>query len=91
MRRIYTLLLILSVLQFVLAFICGPYSCEWGNNVYFCAGIVCLLAAAALPLFEKNLRTSKRLFLSFLFLLASLLVWAAGFMAADFRIICKLF
>ncbi|MEP7372207.1 MAG: hypothetical protein ABI675_02390 [Chitinophagaceae bacterium] len=91
MKKIYILLIGLFVAQLILAFFCGPYSCEWGNTVYFYAGVVSLLMAAMLPFLRKDWLISKRLLYGFLFLLCSVIVWVLGFMAGGFKIICRLF
>jgi len=91
MKKMYILLICLYVLQLILAFICGPYSCKWGNTVYFYTGIANLLAAFILPLIMAEGLWPHRLLLAALFLLGSAIVWVIGFMVFDFKIMCRLF
>lgn len=91
MKRAYGVYLVLLVLQIILAFVCGPYSCEWGNGVYFSFGILSLLLSFLCPLLQKDWPQSKRILLGFLFVLGSVLLWCAGFMLGEFRIMCRLF
>jgi hypothetical protein len=86
----YIFLIALLVTEMILAFICGPHSCEWGNGVYFYTGIIIVLVAFALPLFHIQWPIPKRIGFGFLFLLSGVVVWAIGFMAGGFRIICRL-
>ena len=91
MKRLYLLYIILLVAQIILAFICGPHSCEWGNSVYFYCGVVGLTLAFLLPLLQKAWPVNKRIGYSLLFLFGSVVTWCAGFMLGGFRIMCKLF
>ena len=91
MKKLYLLFIFLLVLEFLLAFICGPYSCEWGNPTYFYTGIIFLLVSLILPLLQKQWPGSKRIGFALLFALITLVVWVLGFIAGDFRIMCRLF
>jgi len=91
MKKIYLFLAVLLVLEFILAAICGPYSCEWGNGVYFYSGIIISLASLALPLFQKEWVVGKRVGLSLVFVFSTVFLWVIGFMVFDFRILCRLF
>jgi hypothetical protein len=91
MKDIYLLYVILLVAQIILAFICGPRSCEWGNIVYFYCGAAGLMLAFLLPLLKKAWQVNKRIGYSLLFLFGSVATWCAGFMLGGFRIMCKLF
>ena len=91
MKRAYRLYLFALLLQLILAFVCAPHSCQWGNGVYFALGIITLLFSFVLPFFQKEWPQSKRLLLAFLFLLGSVVIWCVGFMLADFQIMCRLF
>ena len=91
MKRIYTLFAILLVIEIILAIICGPHSCEWGNSVYFYFGIFSLAVSFILALLQKEWPLGKRIGYGFLFLLVSVIVWCAGFMLCGFSIICRLF
>ena len=86
----YILLIGLYALQLVLAFFCGPYSCKWGNSVYFYSGVASLVVAFVLPLLLEGGSWPHRLVFATLFLVGSALVWIAGFIAFDFKIICRL-
>jgi hypothetical protein len=90
MKRMYLLLIGLYALQLVLAFFCGPYSCKWGNSVYFYSGVANLLVAFILPFLLDDGPWSQCLVRGLLFLLGSAMVWVCGFMAFDFKIICRL-
>ena len=87
----HILVIALQVFQLILAFICGPHSCEWGNAVYFYAGIVTLLALIVIPFFQSSCSPAKRMGFACLFLLSGTAVWVIGFIAGDFRIMCRLF
>ena len=91
MKRAYRLYLLLLLLQLLLVFVCGPHSCEWGNAVYFFVGVAVLFLSFLLPLFQKDWLQKKRLLFSVLFLLGAVVLWCAGFMLGDFRIMCRLF
>ena len=77
---------VLFVLQFIVAVICAPYSCEWGNTVYFFTGVVCLFIAFLLSIFQKQWTFGKRLLVGLLMLLLSVVLWCAGFGLLDFKI-----
>lgn len=91
MKKIYLFFGALLVLEFILATICGPYSCEWGNGVYFYSGIVIALASLALPFFQKEWVMGKRIGISLVFAGAVIVIWVIGFMVFEFRIMCRLF
>jgi hypothetical protein len=90
MKKMYILLSCLYALQLILAFFCGPYSCKWGNSVYFYSGVANLLVAFILPLLLEGGSWSHRLILAILFLLGSAIIWVIGFIVFDFKIICRL-
>ncbi|MES1215482.1 MAG: hypothetical protein ABUT20_08195 [Bacteroidota bacterium] len=91
MKKIYLLLIILLIIEFLLATLCGPYSCEWGNEVYFYGGILIAIVSFALPFFQKQWPVGKRIGFGLLFALGSAITWTIGFLVCDFKIICKLF
>ncbi len=91
MRKMYLVYVALFAAQFILAVICAPHSCDWGNTVYFYFGLFSLIASLLLPLFQKNIPMPKGIGLGFLFLVISVIFWLAGFMLCGFRIVCKLF
>ncbi|MEJ0104398.1 MAG: hypothetical protein WDO19_18325 [Bacteroidota bacterium] len=90
MSKLYIFFGILSIIQIILARICGPHSCEWGNKTYFYAGILIAIAGFILPYFLTGWSAGKQTGLGFLFLLLSAVVWIAGFFIGNFKIICRL-
>jgi len=90
-RKIYAFYIALFAFQSIVAFICAPHSCEWGNEVYFDIGIICLVISFLLPFFQKGWTKGKRIGFGILFLLISVILWCAGFMIFDFKIFCRLF
>jgi hypothetical protein len=90
-KKLYVFYIALFVMQGIVAFISAPYSCEWGNEVYFDVGIFCLVISFLLPFFQKHWTTGKRIGLGFLFLLISVILWCAGFMIFNFKVLCRLF
>ncbi len=91
MKKLPVLLTARYIINLVVAFIAGPYSCEWGNTVYTIMGLVVIVITVALPFFQREWAMNKRVGFAFLFLLISLIVWIAGFAMGGFRILCKLF
>ncbi len=91
MKRAYRLYLLLLLVQIILAVVCGPHSCEWGNTVYFSFGVAALLLSFLFALFQKDWSRRKRIGTGLLFLLGCGVLWCAGFMLGEFRIMCKLF
>jgi hypothetical protein len=91
MKKIYVPYIILLITQVIFAIACGPHSCEWGNSLYFYAGIACATVSLALPFFQKKWPLEKRVAYSLLYLLISVTMWIAGFMLFGFRIMCRLF
>jgi len=91
MKKLPVLYIALSVAQFIVAIICAPQSCAWGNSVYFFIGLVCLAVAFILPMFHRQWKLYKRRMFGLLFALVSVILWCAGFMLLDFKIICRLF
>ncbi|QEC57107.1 hypothetical protein [Flavisolibacter ginsenosidimutans] len=90
-KRAYKLYFLLQGFQIVLVFVCGPHSCEWGNAVYFSFGVAALTLSFLLPLLQKDWPRRKRILFGFLFLLGSVVLWCAGFLLGEFRIVCRLF
>jgi hypothetical protein len=90
MQRVYILAAALLVAQVAAAIVCGPFSCEWGNEVYFYIGIACLIIAGGGPFFQSTWLVRKRVGYSLVFILISAVTWCAGFMMGGFRIICHL-
>ncbi|MFT3682879.1 MAG: hypothetical protein QM791_21655 [Ferruginibacter sp.] len=88
MRKLPVFYTALFILQLVIAIICAPHSCEWGNSFYFFTGIFCGLAAAVIPFFQKQWQVFKRLYTGLLLLLLSVVLWCTQFMLLDFRILC---
>jgi hypothetical protein len=91
MKRIYLLYIILFAVQFILAVICGPYSCDWGNTVYFYFGVFSLIVSLLLPLFQNNMPAGKRIGYGSLFLFISAALWITGFMICGFSVMCRMF
>jgi hypothetical protein len=91
LKRLTAVYLVLFAVQFLVAFICAPHSCEWGNAVYFYAGIFFLIVAFLLAFLQKKWTIGKRIALGILFLLISAVLWCAGFIIFNFSIICRLF
>jgi hypothetical protein len=91
MNSAYLLYCLLLVVEMALAFVCGPYSCEWGNQVYFFAGLAGLLLSFLCPFVQTGWSQQKRTGTGVLFLFGSVLWWCAGFVVADFRLMCRLF
>jgi hypothetical protein len=90
-KKVYFSLAVLLAIEIILAFICAPYSCDWGNAVYFYAGIFILAISILLPFLQKTLSTAKRIGYSFLFVLINIVVWVVCFILFDFKIMCRLF
>lgn len=91
MKRITSLFIILIVIELMTAWICAPYSCEWGNSTYFYTGVIIAVIALLLPFLQKGQTHLKNIGIGLLFMLGSVAVWIIGFLAADFRIMCRLF
>jgi hypothetical protein len=90
-KKAFLFLTVLLAIEIVLAIICAPYSCDWGNEVYFYAGIIVLIISFVLPLLQKTTSTTKRIVYGFLFVLITAVVWIACFILFDFKIMCRLF
>lgn len=91
MKRAYRLYAVLLLACILLAVVCGPHSCEWGNQVYFYFGVTGLLLSFLFPFFQKDWSRKKQFGIGVLFLLSSVVVWCAGFLLGEFRIVCRLF
>jgi len=91
MKKMYIFFVVLLAMQIILAFICAPYSCEWGNTVYFYGGLFCLTISFILPMLQKGRSTPARLGFGFLFLIITTITWIACFMLNNFSIMCRLF
>lgn len=87
----YLLFVVLNAIQIVLAFICAPHSCEWGNTVYVYTGIFSIAVSFILPVLQKNVSVAKRIGYGFLFAFIIVVVWIACFMLCSFSIMCRLF
>jgi hypothetical protein len=77
---------------FVFAFIVAPHACEGGLDVYFWCGIAALAALLALPFvthMSDSLLTSLGWAVGFLVL--GFGAWLGGLVAANVRIVCRLF
>ena len=91
MKRAYRLYAVLQSVQILFVLICGPHSCEWGNQVYFYFGIVSLVLSFLFPFLQKDWPPLKRLIVGVLLHVDSVAVWCAGFLLVEFRIMCRLF
>jgi hypothetical protein len=88
--RALAICLPLSLLAF--AFVAAPHSCEWGLSAYAAAGAVAMLIGTAGGfLLQRDRAPAKRLMQAALVVSACLAAWLAGFVAADFRLLCRLF
>lgn len=77
---------------FGFAFIAAPHSCEWGLTAYTWAGLGALLGLALMPwLLDPESTHGWRALFTLGLSAMGLLVWAAGLLAANFRLICRLF
>ena len=77
---------------FAFAFLAAPHSCQWGHEAYLWAGAGTLLMLGGMPFVagvSSSLRRRSGLALGLLVLGSA--VWLAGFVVANFRIVCKLF
>jgi hypothetical protein len=91
MKKAYLLYGLLLLSTGILAIICGPHSCEWGNGVYFASGLGGLLLAILLPFLQKDWPRKKRIGKGLLFLLGLIIFWCAGFLLGEFRLFCRMF
>lgn len=91
MSKLYFLFGAFCAVQIILAKICGPHSCEWGNKTYFWSGIVVLVASFLVPFLQQGWAIGRQLGFGFLFIVLSAGLWIAGFLLGDFRIVCTLF
>jgi len=91
MKKIFLLLIALLAIEIILAFICAPYSCDWGNTLYVYAGMFALVVSFLLAVLQKSWSTTKRIGYGFLFVLITAVVWIACFMLFNFSIMCRLF
>jgi len=81
-----------SVALFAFAFVAAPKSCEWGNEAYFWSGVACLVVLSGLPFaLRAGESIVSRAGLGLALAALGCGVWLAGFFAADFRIMCRLF
>lgn len=91
MKKAYAILIALLLAEIALAFICAPHSCDWGNELYFYAGIFALLISFFSAALQKNRSITKRISFGFLFMVIAAAVWIACFMLFNFSIMCRLF
>lgn len=90
-RKVLLCAAIVYVAQFVLAFVVAPYSCKWGNEAYFWAGVVGLVVLFAAPfVLRVSLSMVARVGVAIGLVALGCGVWIAGFAAANLRIICAL-
>jgi hypothetical protein len=77
---------------FAAAYATAPKSCQGGQEVYFFAGVAAAIVLVATPLFaHPSLRFWKRALLSVSLGVLTIAIWFGGLLAANFRLLCKLF
>jgi hypothetical protein len=77
---------------FAFAFVAAPHSCEWGLSAYFWTGVAGVLALFALPLVLRAAASTRaRIGLAFAFAAVGCGAWFGGLIAANVRIMCRLF
>lgn len=77
---------------FVFAFVAAPYSCAWGLNAYFAAGLVAMIALFFVPVrMLRDAALAKRMLLGLGLAAAGLAIWIAGLFAANVQLLCRLF
>ncbi|TAK79808.1 MAG: hypothetical protein EPO20_30720 [Betaproteobacteria bacterium] len=77
---------------FAFAFVAAPHSCEWGLTAYFWSGVASLLILFATPFALRTDRTTLvRVGFGFGFAVLGAAIWFAGLVAANVRIMCRLF
>jgi hypothetical protein len=91
MKNSYWLYIGLFLSLLVMALICGPHSCEWGNGVYFGFGVLVFLFLLFLPFLRKGLSTGQKISFALGIGCLWVVLWVAGFLLGDFRILCRLF
>ena len=91
MKKTLALYCLISLSELILAYICGPHSCEGGLALYFYGGILFLIMSLALPFIKNPAHLPRKVVMAFILALLSALLWAGGFMMGNFRVICKLF
>ena len=83
---------VIVAMLLALAFAAGPKSCEGGLELYFWSGIAALAALFVVPIWTYGDKTpAARFGWACAFLLAGVAAWVAGFAAADFKLMCRLF
>ncbi|MCL4799858.1 MAG: hypothetical protein KJ025_09750 [Burkholderiales bacterium] len=77
---------------FAFAFVAAPRSCEWGLAAYFWSGVGSVAALFAVPVvLRTDCSGLRRAALGFAFAALGAGVWLGGLVAANVRIICRLF
>lgn len=78
---------------FAFAFVAAPYSCAWGLNAYFIAGILAMIVLFFVPvrMLRRDAALAKRILLGLGLAAVGLAVWIAGLFAANVQILCRLF
>ncbi len=91
-QQVLSICTAVSTLQFVFAFIAAPHSCEWGLAAYFWLGLASLLTLFVTPiLLRTDCSVSMRAAYSLGFVVLGIAVWMVGLIAANVRILCRLF
>jgi len=82
----------IAAIVFAAAFLLAPQACEGGLEIYFWCGVAALTILLGLPFV---LRTGQSLLARIAWALGLVAfgigVWLGGLLAADMRIICRLF
>ena len=91
-KRLLAAAAIIAVIVVASAFVLGPHGCEGGIEAYLAIGAVAFVVLLVLPWWL--LRPASRLRQagwSVGLALADVALWIGALLAADFRIICRLF
>lgn len=91
MKKLYLFYIGLVLCLLILSLVCGPHSCEWGNEVYFFFGFGALLILLFMPFFRKKLNLGQKVGSSLGISLLWVLLWVGGLVLGDFMILCRLF
>jgi len=82
----------LCVALLAFAYAAAPKSCQWGYEVYFWTGVICLITLFALPFtFRASQSILGCIGLGIGYASFGCGVWLVGIFAANVRIICALF
>lgn len=91
MQKEYPLYIGLLISLLVMILICAPYSCEWGNTVYFYFGLAVSLLLLIKPFFQQKLRIGQKMGKAFGLSFLWIVLWVLGFLFGEFSLLCRLF